>query len=177
LASRACRWTLGYLINFSLLTLGFSDGSAVSVHPLSETGLIGPASYLFEYNLTHPGPGANDSQIQSNLHEAFFEPSGQFMFVPDRGADRIYAYRVGGPHSAMQLQNITLSPGAGPRHITFRIFDCTRTYTYLVSELDNTVRVFTLDGVSNLIQDTPAAEPFNAGDHTPTNNIESRIGD
>jgi len=27
---------------------------------------------------------------------------------------------------------------------------------YLVSELDNTVRVFTLDGVSNLIDDTPA---------------------
>lgn len=27
---------------------------------------------------------------------------------------------------------------------------------YLVSELDNIVRVFTLDGVSNLIDDTPA---------------------
>lgn len=133
-----------------------SDGSAVSVHPLSETGLIGEASYLFKYNLTQPGPGTNDSQIQSNPHEAIFEPSGQFMFVPDRGADRLYAYYVAGPYSVSQVLNITLPPGTGPRHITFRTFNCTRTYMYLVSELDNTVRVFTLDGVSNLIDDTPA---------------------
>jgi 6-phosphogluconolactonase len=126
------------------------------VHPLPETGLIDEASYLFKYNLTQPGPGANDSQIQSNPYEAIFEPSGQFMFVPDRGTDRLDAYYVAGSYSVSQVLSATLPPGTGPRHITFRTFNCTWTYMYLVSELDNTVRVFTLDGVSNLIDDTPA---------------------
>ena len=145
----------------SALTLSFSDGSAVSVHPLSETGLIGQASYLFKYNLTQPGPGLGGSQIQSNPHEAVFEPSGQYMFVPDRGADRLYVYRVAGPYDVSQVHNITLPPGTGPRHATFRTFNCTRTYLYLVSELDNTVRVFTLDGVSNLIQEASITENSN----------------
>jgi 6-phosphogluconolactonase len=78
------------------------------------------------------------------------------MFVPDRGADRLYVYAVAGPYSVSQVRNITLPPGTGPRHITFHTFNCTRTYMYLVSELDNTVRVFTLDGVSNLAQESPA---------------------
>lgn len=67
------------------------------------------------------------------------------MFVPDRGADRLYGYYVTGPYSVSQ--DVTLPPGTGPRHITFRTFDYTQTYMCPVSELDNTVRVFTLDGV------------------------------
>jgi len=147
-----------------------SDGSVVTVHPLSVAGVIGPASYTFKYNLTSIGPGANGSQINSNPHEAIFEPSGQFMFVPDRGADRLYVYRVGGPHDVSQIQNISLPLGTGmfttihkrlcrladvylvgPRHATFKVFNSTRTYMYLVGELDNTVRVFTLDGLANSI--------------------------
>ena len=123
----------------------------MSIHPLSETGLIEPATYLFKYDLSHPGPGLNDSQVVSNPHEAIFDPSGRYMFVPDRGADRLYAYHVTGPSSVSQVQNITLPLGTGPRHLTFKIFNATRTYMYLVSELDNMVRVFTLDGVLNLV--------------------------
>ena len=134
-----------------------SDGSIVTVHPISEHGLIGPASYTFKYNLTHPGPGTNDSQLQSNPHEAIFDPSGQYMFVPDRGADRLYTYRVASPFSVEQVHNITLPPGTGPRHITFAVHNATRTFLYLVSELDNTVRVFALDGLSNLVSTTATA--------------------
>ncbi|KAK9369524.1 putative isomerase YbhE [Lipomyces kononenkoae] len=125
------------------------DGSSVSIHALSESGVIGEASYVFKYNLSHPGPGTNGSQVQSNPHEAIFDPSGQYMFVNDRGADRIYIYNVDGPYSVAQISTVVLPPGTGPRHSTFRVFNSTRTYMYLVSELDNTVRVFTLDGVLN----------------------------
>ncbi|OCL15230.1 putative isomerase YbhE [Glonium stellatum] len=126
------------------------DGSTVSIHPLSEVGVIGEASYVFKYNLSHPGPGTNGSQIQSNPHEAIFEPSGQYMFVTDRGADRLYVYRVAGPFDVLQIDTIVLPPGTGPRHLTFRTYNSSRTYMYLVSELDNTVRVFTLDGLDNI---------------------------
>lgn len=121
----------------------------MSIHPLSESGQIGAASYIFKYNLSHPGPGTNGSQIQSNPHEAIFDPSGQWMVVPDRGADHLYIYRAAGPYDVSQVQNITLLPGTGPRHATFRVFDSSKTFMYLVSELDNTVRVFLLDGVNN----------------------------
>ncbi|KAK9253514.1 putative isomerase YbhE [Lipomyces tetrasporus] len=125
------------------------DGSTVCIHPLSEGGIIGEASYLFKYTLSHPGPGTNGSQVQSNPHEAIFDPSGQYMFVNDRGADRIYVYNVDGPYNVTRISTVVLPPGTGPRHSTFRAFNSTRTYMYLASELDNTVRVFTLDGVHN----------------------------
>ncbi|ODQ70634.1 hypothetical protein LIPSTDRAFT_5409 [Lipomyces starkeyi NRRL Y-11557] len=124
-----------------------------------ENGIIGEASYLFKYNLSHPGPGTNGSQIQSNPHEAIFDPSGQYMFVNDRGADLIYVYHVDGPYNVTQISTVVLPPGTGPRHTTFRVFNSTRTFMYLVSELDNTVRVFSLDGVSNNLEREPTAHP------------------
>lgn len=71
------------------------------------------------------------------------------MFVPDRGADRLYVYEVDRPHHVTLVKNISLPLGTGPRHMTFRPFNRTRTYAYLVSELDNTVRVFSVDGLEN----------------------------
>jgi 6-phosphogluconolactonase len=121
----------------------------VSIYPLPSPGIIGDPTFVFNYNLTHPGPGTNDSQIQSNPHAAAFDPTGEYMIVPDRGADRLYVYHVDGPERVTQINNVTLEPGTGPRHVTFRQFNHTRTFMYLVSELDNTIRVFTLDGINN----------------------------
>src|ERR1700742_4259225 len=101
--------------------------------------MIGDPTFVFNYNLTHPGPGTNDSQIQSNPHATAFDPSGEYMIVPDRGADHLYVYHVDGPERVTQINNITLEPGTGPRHVTFREFNSTRTFMYLVSELDNTI--------------------------------------
>ncbi|KAL7907546.1 Lactonase, 7-bladed beta-propeller domain-containing protein [Trichoderma velutinum] len=131
------------------LSVANIDGSTVAIYPLSSPGIIGDATFVFKYNLTHPGPGTNESQIQSNPHATAFDPTGEYMIVPDRGADHLYVYHVDGPERVTQINNITLEPGTGPRHVTFREFNRTRTFMYLVSELDNTIRVFTLDGVNN----------------------------
>ncbi|KAM0244650.1 hypothetical protein ACHAQJ_010735 [Trichoderma viride] len=131
------------------LSVANIDGSSVSIYPLSSPGIIGDPTFVFNYNLTHPGPGTNDSQIQSNPHATAFDPTGEYMIVPDRGADYLYVYHVDGPERVTQINNITLESGTGPRHVTFREFNSTRTFMYLVSELDNTIRVFTLDGVNN----------------------------
>ncbi|KAK9327564.1 Lactonase, 7-bladed beta-propeller-domain-containing protein [Lipomyces starkeyi] len=140
---------------YSVSRTHFPTNASVS----GENGIIGEASYLFKYNLSHPGPGTNGSQIQSNPHEAIFDPSGQYMFVNDRGADLIYVYHVDGPYNVTQISTVVLPPGTGPRHTTFRVFNSTRTFMYLVSELDNTVRVFSLDGVSNNLEREPTAHP------------------
>lgn len=72
-----------------------------------------------------------------------------FLFVADRGADLLYIYHVAGPFKVTKIQTLHLEPGTGPRHMTFRQFNETRTYMYVVSGLDNFVRVFTLDCVRN----------------------------
>lgn len=139
----------------SMLSVANIDGSTVSFHPRSPTGIIGASSHVFKYNLTQPGPGTNDSQIQSNPHQAAFGPSGpwgQLMVVPDRGADRLYVYRVqssaGAVPDVQLAKNITLPLGTGPRHVIFQVIDDDlTTLMYLVSEIDNTIRVFSISGL------------------------------
>jgi 6-phosphogluconolactonase len=121
------------------------DGSTVSIYPLAQDGVIGEATYVFHYSLVTPGPGNNDSQEIANPHGCTFDPTGKFMIVPDRGSDRLYIYHVNGPEAVVQKHNISLPLGTGPRHVTFSPRDSTTNYMYLISELDNTVRVFTLE--------------------------------
>ena len=124
--------------------LTHSDGSTVSIHPLTAAGTILPASYLYKYALAVPGPGYGDSQLIPNLHQSIFNPSGTHIFSPDRGSDILRIYRVKGPYDVHLVDSMNLLPGTGPRHITFHVFNETRTYMYLISELDNTIRVYTL---------------------------------
>ncbi|KAF5232114.1 hypothetical protein FANTH_13110 [Fusarium anthophilum] len=121
------------------------DGSTVSIFPLTSPGNFGHVANVFHYNLTHPGPGAGDSQEIANPHAAIFSPCGNIMAVPDRGADRVYIYQVRDAKHVEQIQTITLLPGTGPRHIVFSQVSKEKTLIFLVSELDNTVNVFSLE--------------------------------
>ncbi|KAF4435192.1 hypothetical protein FACUT_7380 [Fusarium acutatum] len=121
------------------------DGSTVSIFPLTSPGNFGHVANVFHYNLTHPGPGTGDSQEIANPHAAIFTPSGNIMAVPDRGADRVYIYQVRDAKHVEQIRTITLLPGTGPRHIVFSQVTEEKTIMFLVSELDNTVNVFSLE--------------------------------
>ncbi|CCT69442.1 uncharacterized protein FFUJ_05329 [Fusarium fujikuroi IMI 58289] len=121
------------------------DGSTVSVLPLTSPGNFGHDASVFHYNLKHPGPGTGDSQEIANPHAAIFSPSGNIMAVPDRGADRVYIYQAHDAKHVEQIRTITLLPGTGPRHIVFSQVSKEKTIMFLVSELDNTVNVFSLE--------------------------------
>ncbi|KAG5751176.1 hypothetical protein H9Q70_006188 [Fusarium xylarioides] len=121
------------------------DGSTVSIFPLTSPGNFGPVAKVFHYNLTHPGPGTGDSQEIANPHAAVFSPCGNIMAVPDRGADRVYIYQVRDAKHVEQIRTITLLPGTGPRHILFSQVNREKTIMFLVSELDNTVNVYSLE--------------------------------
>ncbi|KAF5636251.1 uncharacterized protein FTJAE_6148 [Fusarium tjaetaba] len=120
------------------------DGSTVSIFPLTSPSNFGQVANVFHYNLTHPGPGTGDSQEIANPHAAIFSPCGNIMAVPDRGADRVYIYQVHDAKHVEQIRTITLLPGTGPRHIVFSQVSKEKTLMFLVSELDNTVNVFSL---------------------------------
>ncbi|SCV34261.1 uncharacterized protein FFB14_04742 [Fusarium fujikuroi] len=121
------------------------DGSTVSVLPLTSPGNFGHDASVFHYNLKHPGPGTGDSQETANPHAAIFSPSRNIMAVPDRGADRVYIYQAHDAKHVEQIRTITLLPGTGPRHIVFSQVSKEKTIMFLVSELDNTVNVFSLE--------------------------------
>jgi 6-phosphogluconolactonase (cycloisomerase 2 family) len=70
------------------------------------------------------------------------------MAVPDRGADRVYIYQVRDAKHVEQIRTIALLPGTGPRHIVFSQVSKEKTLMFLVSELDNTVKVFSLENAT-----------------------------
>ncbi|KAF9773341.1 hypothetical protein IL306_008874 [Fusarium sp. DS 682] len=67
------------------------------------------------------------------------------MAVPDRGADRVYIYQVQGTKCVEQIRTMTLLPGTGPRHVLFSKVSKEKTLMFLVSELDNTINVFSFE--------------------------------
>ncbi|KAI9152306.1 6-phosphogluconolactonase [Paramyrothecium foliicola] len=159
------------------------DGSTVSVFPVAEDGAIQEASHVFQHRLASPGPGAGTSQIQSNPHQAEFDPSNEYFFVPDKGGDVIYVYQVSDSGQVSQVLNVTVPLGTGPRHLKFTVVGPTRSLLYVVNELANTLAVFAVDGVNNtkrrkestlevtLIQTVSTLEP--GSDPTPPSNIRT----
>ncbi|KAF5670728.1 hypothetical protein FCIRC_8894 [Fusarium circinatum] len=127
------------------LSVANIDGYTVSIFPLTLPGNFGHVANVFHYNLTHPGPGAGDSQEIANPHAAVFGPCGNIMAVPDRGADRVYIYQARDAKHVEQIRTITLLPGTGPRQIVFSQVGKEKTLVFLVSELDNTVNVFSIE--------------------------------
>ncbi|KAG6036536.1 hypothetical protein E4U41_005605 [Claviceps citrina] len=92
-----------------------------------------------QYKLGRPGV-VPDRQDASHAHEAFLDPTGCFILVPDLGADEIHVYAVTGPDNLelKALAPISVKPGSGPRHMTFAALQG-KTFMYLVTELANTI--------------------------------------
>lgn len=71
-----------------------------------------------------------------------FDPSGQWVVVPDKGLDRIFAYRfnaVAGKLEPASCPYACARKGAGPRHVAFHP---TMPLLYSVNELDSTVTTY-----------------------------------
>ena len=67
-----------------------------------------------------------------------FDPTGQFVVVPDKGFDRTFFFRFhDGRLSPTSVANS--APGAAPRHATFHP---SLPVLYVNNELDSTVTVF-----------------------------------
>ncbi|RVX65988.1 hypothetical protein B0A52_09914 [Exophiala mesophila] len=121
------------------------EGSSMAVYPLKPDGSIGAATYTVQYTLKEPGPGAGTSQTEPYPHEAAFDTTGKFLFVPARGEDRVHVYSVPAANKVSQLDDIVVPPGTGPRHTAFRPNVAGKDYLYILGELDNTIRVYTID--------------------------------
>ncbi|OAP57384.1 hypothetical protein AYL99_08122 [Fonsecaea erecta] len=113
--------------------------STVSIYPLSEEGSIGTPTFVFDYNQSDPG------QNEAHPHQAAFDPSGQFLIVPLRTMDRVDFYFVQSPQKVHRVHCIHIPAPAGARHVTFNPISPSKAYMYLISEKDNSIRVFVLN--------------------------------
>ncbi|ROT38754.1 3-carboxy-cis,cis-mucoante lactonizing enzyme, partial [Sodiomyces alkalinus F11] len=97
------------------------------------------------FSLPEPGP-VPSRQEAPHPHQAFVDPTGRFVLVPDLGADLVRVFRVD-PKSLhlATLEPLVTVPGSGPRHVDFLVAlggQTIRTYMYLISELTNTITAY-----------------------------------
>jgi 6-phosphogluconolactonase (cycloisomerase 2 family) len=112
--------------------------STLSIYPLSATGSIGKPTHVFDYNKSDPGPK------EAHPHQALFDPSGKLLVVPLRTMDRVDIYSVNGPEQVVKVHSIPLPDLSGPRHVAFNPISPSKVYLYVLSEKDNSLRVFTI---------------------------------
>ncbi|HET6308951.1 MAG TPA: beta-propeller fold lactonase family protein, partial [Rhodopila sp.] len=118
-----------------LVVANYGTG-AVAVMPVDEDGRLLPVSQLVALEGAH-GPHPTE-QTSSHPHAVVFDPSGQFVVVPDKGLDRTFFFRFEGGRIVEQ-GFVASAAGGAPRHA---VFHPERPVLYVNNELDSTVSVF-----------------------------------
>jgi 6-phosphogluconolactonase (cycloisomerase 2 family) len=89
-------------------------------------------------------------------HEALLDPTGNFILIPDLGADLIHLYRINSKKTLEALKPLQVPVGSGPRHAAFLVAR-SGTYFYVVSQLTN---VLTAYGVTYNTNETLSFRPI-----------------
>jgi 6-phosphogluconolactonase (cycloisomerase 2 family) len=100
-----------------LVVANYGSG-AVAVIPSQPDGLLSPVSQLVTLTGT-PGPDPVQ-QTSSHPHAVIFDPTGQFVIVPDKGFDKtfLFSFANGRLRPTDQI-SVAAKPGAAPRHTIF----------------------------------------------------------
>ncbi|KAG9674871.1 3-carboxy-cis,cis-mucoante lactonizing enzyme, partial [Aureobasidium melanogenum] len=130
------------------IALAHYSGSALSTWEL-DTNRTGGFAFEqdFLFNLTKPGPNA-ERQDAPHEHEAVLDPTGQFIVVPDLGADLVRIFSIDPKTDESTAEKpLSVLPGSGPRHVAFYqpysvAGKQSTSFMFLVSELANTVTSF-----------------------------------
>ena len=137
------------------------SGGNFSVFPVKNDGSLLPAAQTIQ----HEGSGPNkDRQSSPHVHATVFSPGDEYILVTDLGLDKVMVYKFDkGNEKPLQEKPYSfasVTPGGGPRHITF---SKDGKYVYLVRELDGMANVFEFnDGELKQIQEIPMHPEGNA---------------
>ena len=135
------------------IALAHYTGSAVSSWLLEGGGKF-ELNQNIPYTLPKPGPNAA-RQDAPHEHEAILDPTGQYIIVPDLGADLVRVFSWDAETLVLKkLAPLVAAPGSGPRHGAFwNPYAVTGagspTYFYLVSELASTVTGYSVTYLPN----------------------------
>ena len=136
------------------VAVGNYSGGSFSVFPINEDGSLKPSAQVIQ----HEGSGPNKGrQAKPHVHATVFSPDNNYLLVTDLGLDKIMVYKFDKmnqkPVSVTPYSVVNVTPGGGPRHITF---SGDGKHVYLVRELDGMANVFNYnDGELKQIQEIP----------------------
>jgi 6-phosphogluconolactonase len=136
----------------------YNEGNFVvlSVH---EDGSLGAITDSKKYSGTGPNRLRQD---QPHIHSAEVSADNRFVYVSDLGTDKIYSYAIdhkAGKITTIEQGDVSVSPGAGPRHFTFHPG---LNVAYSAEELTSTVAIFNVNvqtGQLSILQDTVRSLP------------------
>lgn len=122
------------------IALAHYSGSAVSTYLLDASNKPGNVSRSQEFVYTLDGPGTNpERQDAPHSHEVLSDPTGQYLLVPDLGADLVRIFSYDPETLRLEARSpLKVAAGSGPRHGVFHNpsgFPGGVTYFYLVKEL------------------------------------------
>jgi 6-phosphogluconolactonase len=86
--------------------------------------------------------------VESNPHSVMVSPDNQFAFICDKGADRIYGFKINETKNKLvpTAQEFTELPkGSGPRHL---VFHPNGKFAYVINELSNTIHTLSYEATS-----------------------------
>lgn len=136
-----------------LLVANYASGNIVSL-PVKTDGTLGSLASSIDLPGQH-GPRAE--QQGSHPHQLCLDPTGRWIFVPDKGLDKVFTLSLQEATGELKIAAETALPaGSGPRHM---IFHPRTLRAYVVGELDQTVMT---------CEFSPADGQLALGDVTPT---------
>jgi len=133
--------------------LAHYTGSSVTSYDLDGGGQF-HLGQSFTYSLSQPGPNAA-RQDSPHPHEALADPTGQYILVPDLGADLVRVYGIDFETLDLtELAPLKAPPGSGPRHAAFYnpynvASEGATTFFYLATELTSTIISYSVTYLPN----------------------------
>lgn len=134
-----CHLTLDHSGRF-VLVANYSGGN-VAVLPVRDDGTLGEATDVVQ----HQGSSVTPRQLAPHPHSVNVDASGNFVYVPDLGIDKVMIYRFdqkGGKLLPADPAWAGVKAGAGPRHM---VLHPDGQKAYVLGELDSMLRLFSVD--------------------------------
>lgn len=123
-----------------VMVANYSGGNLAAL-PIHADGSLGALTQLIQ----HTGTGPNkERQEKPHVHSVTFTPDEQYLIAADLGLDKLSLYRFNAgaatrPLTSPKDSSQQVSPGAGPRHISFYPG---KPYVYLMTEMGGSVDAF-----------------------------------
>lgn len=120
----------------------FMSGS-VSVYPCCDDGSLANSSQTIQ----HQGKSINSHrQSGPHAHSAVFDHTGNFILVPDLGADKVFVYKIDKKeYKLYPVFEFKTVPGSGPRYCEFHP---DMNICYLINELSSSISLLRFDPVT-----------------------------
>jgi 6-phosphogluconolactonase len=157
----------------SLVVANYGNG-VVAVFGVGADGRLSESTAQVQ----HSGSGPERSRQRGpHPHAVVLSPDNRFVFVPDLGLDKIFAYRLEPEHAALTAHDppfAAVPPGSGPRHFAFHP---SGKFAYSVNEMKSSVTAFSYDrakgALTNLQTIANLPEDFTGVDNSAEIDIDA----